>query len=287
MMATPAVATCAAALRDGAEILARAGIDSARLDAEVLLACAGGWRRAALLARLREALPDGVGARFAALLARRARGEPLAYLTGEKEFWSLSFAVTPDVLVPRPETELLVEAACAHLAARPPAWVCDVGTGSGCIAVAVAHTQPTVRVVALDASAAALRVAAANALRHGVAARLDLVASDLFAALPETARFDVIASNPPYLDDGESAAAEIAWEPRVALWTGREGLQVIERLVGAAPARLRPGGLLAVEIGAGQAPAALALAARAGFTTARVRPDLAGIPRVLLAERAA
>jgi release factor glutamine methyltransferase len=287
MMTAAAAPTVAATLRHGADVLASAGIDSARLDAEVLLACAGGWRRAALLARLRDALPDGVGARFAALLARRARREPLAYLTGEKEFWSLSFAVTPDVLVPRPETELLVEAACAHLAARPSAWVCDVGTGSGCIAVAVAHTQPTVRVVALDTSAAALRVAAANALRHGVAARVHLVASDLFAALPETARFDVIASNPPYLDDGESGAAEIAWEPRGALWAGRDGLQVIERLVGAAPARLRPGGLLAVEIGAGQAAAALALAARAGFITARVRADLAGIPRLLLAERAA
>ena len=152
--------------------------------------------------------------------------------------------------------------------------VCDVGTGSGCIAVAVAHTQPTVRVVAIDVSAAALRVAAANAQRHGVAARLDLVASDLFAALPETARFDVIVSNPPYLGAGESAVRRRSPGSRAAaLWAGRDGLQVIERLVGAAPARLRPGGLLAVEIGAGQAPAVLALAARAGFTTC------AGAPR--------
>jgi release factor glutamine methyltransferase len=275
------------ALRQAAAVLSAAGIDSARLDAEVLLAHAGGWQRAGLLARLRDDLPEDVEARFAALLARRARREPLAYLTGSKEFWSLDFTVTADVLVPRPETELLVETVCSHLAARREAALCDVGTGSGCIAVAVAHTHPGVHVTAVDASLPALRVAGANARRHGVAARVDLVAGDLLSALPESSLFDVIASNPPYLAAADAGAAELAWEPRAALWAGPAGLDVIARLIAAAPARLRRGGLLAVEIGAGQANAALALAVSAGLAAPRVRQDLAAIPRLLLAEKAA
>lgn len=285
-MAVAAPSSAAEALRRGAARLSAAAIDSARLDAEVLLAHAGGWRRAGLLARLRDPLPPGVEACFAALLERRARREPLAYLVGEKEFWSLDFSVNADVLVPRPETELLVDAVCSHLAARARARVCDLGTGSGCIAVAVAHTHPGVRVTATDAALPALRVARRNALRHGVASRIDLLAGDLFAALPAAPLFDVIASNPPYLAAGEAGDPELAWEPRRALWAGPAGLDVIETVIAEAPRRLRAGGLLAVEIGAGQAAVVLDLAARAGLVVPRVREDLAGIPRLLLAEKA-
>jgi len=279
--------TAAALLRAASERLAAAGIDTARLDAEVLLGHVLGRTRAGLYARLNETVSDEAAPRFAALLDRRARREPVAYLTGEQEFWSLPFIVSPDVLIPRPETELIVSSAIPWRAALPRGQaprVLDVGTGSGCIAVALAREIADAQGTAVDVSAAALAVARRNAERHGVAERIEFRASDVYAGLPADATFDLIVSNPPYLAPGDQHSPELVFEPRAALDAGADGLDVIRRLLAGAPARLRPDGLLLVEIGAGQADAVLALASAARLT-ARVEPDLAGIPRLLVARR--
>lgn len=273
----------AALLGGAAPRLAAAGIDSARLDAELLLAHALGIDRTRLFARLREAVPAGAAEAFAALLERRLRREPLAYLTGEQEFWSLRFAVTPAVLIPRPETELLVE--LAQRLQPAPRQVLDVGTGSGCIAVALARELPRAQLTAVDLSAEALAVARRNAAAHGVAPRIEFAAGDVYAGLPPAAAFDLIVSNPPYLAPGDAASPEIDFEPRTALYAGDDGLDVVRRLLADAGARLRPGGHILIEIGQGQADAVLALAAGAGLRDATVAPDLAGIARVLSAAR--
>ncbi len=277
-----------ALLRDAASRLDAAGIGSARLDAEVLLAQALGVGRTGLFARLRDAVDAAAAARFAALLERRLRREPVAYLTGWQEFWSLPFAVTPDVLIPRPETELLVELGVASLRAPRATRVeiLDVGTGSGCIAVALARALPAAGVTAVDLSAAALAVARRNAAAHGVASRIAFHVSDLFAALPADATFDLIVANPPYLAPGDAASPELAFEPHGALYAGADGLAVIRALLAAAPRRLRHGGILLMELGQSQSEAALGLTRAAGFAAAHVVPDLAGIPRALVAERA-
>ena len=280
--------TAAALLRAASEQLAAAGIDTARLDAEVLLGHALGQSRAGLYARLTDEVGDEAAARFAALLDRRARREPVAYLTGEQEFWSLPFIVSPDVLIPRPETELIVSHAIRWRAALPRGQaprerrLLDIGTGSGCLAVVLAREIADAMVTAADISPAALAVARRNAERHGVAERIAFLASDVYAGLPADASFDVIASNPPYLAPGDQRSPELAFEPRAALDAGADGLDVIRRLLAGASARLRPEGQLLVEIGAGQANAVLALADAAGLTGA-VEPDLAGIPRLLVA----
>lgn len=273
----------AALLGGAAPRLAAAGIDSARLDAELLLAHALGIDRTRLFARLREAVPAIAADAFAALLERRLRREPLAYLTGEQEFWSLRFAVTPAVLIPRPETELLVE--LAQRLRPAPRRVLDVGTGSGCIAVALARELPGAQLTAVDLSADALAVARRNAAAHGVAPRIEFAAGDVYTGLPEAAVFDLIVSNPPYLAPGDAASPEIDFEPRTALYAGDDGLDVVRRLLAGTGARLRPGGHILIEIGLGQADAALALAAAAGLRDATVAPDLAGIARVLCAAR--
>ena len=281
--------TAGALLRDAAARLAAAGVDSARLDAELLLAHALGLSRSTLLARLREPVAATAAVAFTGLIARRARREPLAYLTGVQEFWSLPFAVTPDVLIPRPETELLAELAIAagetaH-GGTATRRVLDLGTGSGCLAVAIARELPAAQVTAVDTSAAALAVARRNAMAHGVAGRITFVAGDLYAPLAPAARFDCIVSNPPYLAPADAASPELAYEPHEALYTGADGLAVIRRLLADAPARLVPGGRLLVEIGATQGDTVLALARAAGLTDTRIATDLAGRPRVLVATR--
>ncbi|MEO8604627.1 MAG: peptide chain release factor N(5)-glutamine methyltransferase [bacterium] len=278
--------TAAALLGAAAPRLAAAGIDSARLDAEVLLAHALGFGRTALYARLRDALPVDACARFEALLARRERREPVAYLTGVQEFWSLPFGVTPDVLIPRPETELLVELALQHLPADAPRTVLDIGTGSACIAVAIARERPLAHVTAVDISRAALAVAHRNAVAHGVDARVTFAESDLFDGLAVDAGFDLIVSNPPYLAPNDAVSPELASEPRGALYAGADGLAVIRRLVAAAADRLRPGGRLLIEIGQGQSDAVVQLARAGGLADPSVAADLAHIPRVLVAQRA-
>jgi release factor glutamine methyltransferase len=286
----PADARVADLLARASETLAAVGIPTSRLDAEVLLAWVCGVERAQLYARLREPVAATAAATFATLLARRTRREPLQYIVGHQEFWSLDFLVTRDVLIPRPETELLVETTLRALRRRGGAGhrvsLCDVGTGSGCVAVALARELPHASVWALDVSHAALRVAASNARRHGVAGRVRLLTSDLFAAVP-LQQFDAIIANPPYVAFSELVAAppELRWEPRTALDGGPAGLAVIERLVHDARTRARDAAPLVMEIGAGQADAVTALAQAAGWAKVSVLPDYAGLPRVAVLER--
>lgn len=280
--------TAAALLRPAAAALAAAGIDTARLDAELLLAHACGWTRTALFARLREPVSAPARTAFAAAVTRRQRREPLQYIVGCEGFWSLDIVVTPDVLIPRPETEVLVETVLRAAARRwpqGPLALCDVGTGSGCIAVALARALPAASLWALDASRAALDVARMNAQRAGVAGRVRFACTDLLTAVPGL-RVDVLVSNPPYVRTADLAVAqpELAWEPRQALDGGESGLSVIERLLHEAAGHVRPRGLLAIEIGADQADAARALAAAAGWKDIAVVADYASRPRVLVAE---
>jgi release factor glutamine methyltransferase len=287
---TSPAATAADLLRHASSALAAAGIVSARLDAEVLLASACGIGRATLCARLREPVAASSSRRFAAMLGRRAAREPLQYIVGHQEFWSLDFTLTPDVLIPRPETEILVEETLRELRRRgrtsAPTSLCDVGTGSGCVAVALARELPRATLYALDLSPAALRVAALNVRRHGVAGRVQLVVSDLFAAVAGV-RFDAIVANPPYVASADvlGAQPELRWEPRTALDGGADGLAVIGRLLRDAGAQLAPGGVLVMEIGAAQAEGVTVLARAAGWADVSIRTDYAGLPRVVVAER--
>ncbi len=281
---------CAAALGQAAERLARAGIDSARLDAEVLMAEAAGVTRAAIAAGA--AHPDAAGlARFEAMVARRAAHEPLAYIVGHREFFSLEFEVTPAVLVPRPETETLVECALNYLAGRREARVLDIGTGSGAIAIAVAVNAPAARIVATDISKASLEMAERNARRHGCAARIRLFHGDCFQALecaPDAAPFDLIVSNPPYVADAElpTLAPEVReFEPRAALVSGADSLMFYRRIADGLERWLRHDGEVIVEVGAGQAHAVAQIMEGAGCAEATVVRDLAGIERVVRARR--
>ena len=282
-------------LHAGEQRLRGAGIETARLDAELLLAQAAGLGRTGLYAQLHASPSVAVEREFTALLERRARREPIAYITGRQEFWSLSFAVTPAVLVPRPETELLVELARGSLGGDPAGnraepeecWICDVGTGSGCIAVALAQELPNARIVAVDVDTEALAVAARNAAEHGVADRVMCVESNLFDGLDSMTRFAAIVSNPPYLAPEDFLSPELAFEPKTALAAGPTGLEVIRRLLAVAPPRLCAGGRLIMELGRGQDVAVERLARAAGLTDVQIVPDLAGIPRALMARRSA
>ena len=271
---------------EAARRLAAAGIDAgdAAFDAEVLARWALGWDRATYLARWRERAPAGFGGRFEALVARRCRREPVARITGRREFWGLDFEVTPAVLVPRPESELLVETALARLGDRAAPWaVADVGTGSGCLAVALARELPRARVTATDISPKALGVARRNAARHGAADRVTFHGADLLEGLPGP--FDLIVSNPPYVPDaviGTLAPEVRRHEPAAALRGGPDGLDTVRRLVAAAADRLRPGGWLVMEVGAGQSGAATDIGRRAGMRTVAAHPDLQGIPRAVV-----
>jgi release factor glutamine methyltransferase len=273
--------------RQGSAVLRASGVPSAERDAEVLLAHALGEEPARLHARPDAAVTEEVEARFRELLARRGARVPLQYLTGIQEFWSLRFRVTPAVLIPRPETEGLVEA-FLRLLDRPEPLVADVGTGSGCLAVAVVHEVPGATVHAVDDSEEALAVARENAVAHGVEGRIvfhrgDLVGPLLTAGLP--GRVDAILSNPPYVGEEEMTTLEpevALHEPRRALTPGRDALLIHRRLAREAASILKPGGHLIVEIGAGQEGSLRALYA-GGLEVIEVRPDLAGIPRVLVA----
>lgn len=249
------------------------------LTAQVLLAEVLGLTRTQVLTQPERPLTAAELAAFEALVARAAANEPLAYLLGRREFYGLSFAVTPHVLVPRPETELLVDLARA----RKPTRVLDVGTGSGCIAVALAVHLPHATITALDLSPAALAVAASNAAAHGVSDRLQFVPSDLLAALPPAPRFDLLCANLPYIDTAELSTLPVAaHEPALALDGGPGGLVLVERLLAQAGPHLAPGAALLLEIGATQGPAAAALA-QAAFPAAAVRVvrDLSDLDRVL------
>jgi len=261
---------------------ARAGVDAPRLTAEILLAHALGCDRLRLYLDFDKPLAEPELARFRLLVKRRAEGEPTAYLVGAREFYGRSFRSDPRALVPRPETELLVEAALEHL---PPAegLALDVCTGSGCVGVTLALERPAARVVACDISPDALALARENADRLG--ARLELFLGDLFAPVPADLRFHVIAANPPYVPSSEipALARELHREPALALDGGEDGLAVARRLVSGALARLRPGGALVVEMHESHERALPSLCLAAGFATAETRRDLAGLPRIVVA----
>lgn len=272
------------ALTDDAEAaLAAAGVDSPRLDAELLLAHALKVARPELVAGLAPPAGTGERRRFGELVARRASREPLAYITGTKGFRGIELAVDSRVLIPRPETELLVEVAKA---ARPGRAL-DVATGSGAVALALADELPGCEVLATDASADALAVASANAAALGLDGRVRFARHDLLDGV--TGTFDVIAANLPYVAAGEIDALqpEISrFEPRVALDGGVDGLDLVRRLVLHASRRLNPGGLLALEIGDAQAVETARILEDAGFTGAENHRDLAGRDRVVSARAA-
>jgi release factor glutamine methyltransferase len=267
---------------------AERSLPSPRLDAELLAAHAFGLARIQLYAQFDRPLTADELARFRELVKRRQAGEPVAYIVGRKEFWSLDLAVDRRVLIPRPDTETAVEAALALLPADAPARVCDVGTGSGAIALAIRKERPLATVVAIDLSADALAVAGDNAQRLGLP--LDLRQGDLLAPLaaePTLDPFDVIVANLPYVPRAElpGLAPEVQAEPLLALDGGGDGLDIVRRLAAAAGAHLRPGGALVLEIGAGQAAQTQRICEGAGFERVSARRDLGGIERVVVAHR--
>jgi len=266
--------------------LERAGVGLPRLDAQVLLLHAMGVDRSWALSRPSAPVPDDARARFERLVRRRAKKEPVAYLTGVKEFYSLEFKTDPRALVPRPETEGVVDEALASFGDTPIRAV-DIGCGCGAIAVTLALRRPRWRLTAVDTSPGALALSRENASRHGVAGRIRFVESDLFDALGGE-RFDLIVSNPPYVAEGSPhLAPEVAaHEPAGALFAGPGGLDVIKRLVDSSPARLNRGGRLIIEFGAGQAAGVAALVTRRkGLALERIMPDLQGIERIAVAMR--
>jgi len=270
-------------------LFAGAGIENPAGDAEVILCRALGWDRARLRARPEAELPGDAAAWAAEAADRRRRREPLAYILGEREFWSLSFRVTPDVLIPRPETELLVERAVALLGERPAPRVLDLGTGSGAVGVALAHALPASRVAATDVREEILALAGENARRNAVADRFAAVLSDLYGGLGEEEVFDAVVSNPPYVRSGDIAGLmpEVAaYEPRLALDGGPDGMRCLRGVIRGAPDRLRPGGVLLLEMDPAQIPACAAEVRRTrAFGEPAVRRDLAGRERVLEAAR--
>jgi release factor glutamine methyltransferase len=262
------------ALAGAVDALAAAGVDSPRLDAELLLAEATGWDRARLAAEPEAGVPAGAGRRCGEMVRRRLRREPIAYILGRKGFRSIELEVDRRVLVPRPETELLVELA---LELRPRRAL-DMGTGSGAIALAIADEMPGCELIATDTSPAALEVARANAERLGLSGRVDLVE----AMLPgDPGKLDLIVANLPYVAESEWGGLEpevTKWEPREALLAGADGLDVLRAAI---PVAATAAPVLALEVGEGQAPAVSELLFEAGFATVETRADLAGIPRVV------
>lgn len=302
-----------------AEFLGKHGSDSPRLDAEILLAHARGCQRIELYTAFTEVASDELRDKFRGLVKRRADGAPVAYLTGRREFYSLSFRVTPDVLIPRPETEFAVLEVLDHLGRRPGKSpgnpgaasaagdsaeaaassaapkpgrtyeIVDVGTGSGAIVVSLAVHAPQGRFTAIDISPAALQVARDNAAEHGVAERIEFLQGDLLSGLAADRKFDVIVSNPPYVSQAE--LAELArdvrdHEPHLALVAGPTGVEVIERLAAQAVERLVPGGWLVLEISPMiESRVVERLAALDAFEPATIRKDLAGHARIVVARR--
>lgn len=251
----------------------------ARLEARILFAHALGVERAWLIGHDRDPLTPSQAIRIETLLKRRLAGEPVAYLLGEREFYGRPFRVTPDVLIPRPDTELLVDLALERLPLDEARKVLDIGVGSGAIAVSLALERPRCRVTAVDFSEAALRVARRNAQTLG--ATLETLVSDGFDALSDR-RFHLIVSNPPYIAAGDPhlEQGDLRFEPPQALASGHDGLDLIRRLVAQAPAHLESGGWLLLEHGWDQAEAVQHLLTEAGFMAAFSAPDLAGHPRV-------
>lgn len=260
------------------------GLTMARRDAELLLMHAIGRDRAYLLTHPEAQLTSEQAAVYEEWLARRERHEPIQYIIGEQEFFGLRLRVTPDVLIPRPETEHLVEAALERVERNAPLRIADIGTGSGAIAVALAHALPMAHLTALDISPAALAVARSNAETHSVSGHIRFCESDLLEAVAGES-FDMIVSNPPYVAENEILEPQVRdYEPTSALFAGATGLDVYERLIPQAQAALKPGGWLLLEIGHGQRDALAQLLS--GWSSVSFVADLQAILRVACAQRA-
>jgi release factor glutamine methyltransferase len=273
--------TGAEALRAAIPRLAAAGVPDAPRDARVLLAHASAIAPDRLTLHLGDPLTDAQVQAFEAVITRRAAREPVSHITGQRLFWGRSFRVTPDTLDPRPETEILVQAALEE----PFARMLDLGTGTGCILLSCLADRPNAHGMGTDIHPATLAVAAANAQTHGLADRADFALSDWFAQV--VGRFDLIVSNPPYIAEAEMPALspEVQREPHRALTPGGDGLDAYRGIAHAAPAHLHPGGRLMVEIGPTQAAAVTALFAAQGLTDIRILPDLDGRDRVVIARQ--
>jgi release factor glutamine methyltransferase len=270
--------------------LVAAGLSAvdAGFDAEVLARHALGWDRATLLAHGREPAPADFVPAFDALIARRVQREPVAQIIGRREFWGRDFKVTRDVLVPRPETELIVEEALAFAEQFPCRSIAEVGTGSGCIAVSVACELPDVRVTAVDISEAALAIAQRNAELHAVTDRVTFHQADVLEGIEGA--FDLVLSNPPYMPAADASTLQpevLDYEPPTALFGGDDGLDVVRRLLADAPRVLAPGGRLILEFGMGQDRAVSEAAVAAGWRVLHIRKDLQGIPRTGVLARSA
>jgi release factor glutamine methyltransferase len=281
--------TVADVLADATARLRAAGVSNPELDAELLLRHVTGWDRATLLARPETEVSSQGRSHFRSLVEERARRRPLQHLTGVQAFWRHEFLVTPDVLIPRPETEVLVEASLALLRVRPQSVVADVGTGSGCIALSLAAEAGEAQVHAIEVSPSALTVARQNAERLGLAEHVRFHEGDLLEPLARLeGRLDLVVSNPPYVDaaDAPSLAPEVRYhEPAIALFPPGEPLAIVKRLLTQAARLLRPGGHLIVEVGQGQSEAVAHLGAAAGLEVEHVLYDLSRIPRAIVARR--
>jgi release factor glutamine methyltransferase len=278
--------TIAQALVEATQILRREGVTDARRDAATLLAHLIGRDQTYLIAHAERELSGRDVARYRSYVERRSAGEPLQYIVGHQEFFNLDFEVSPDVLIPRPETELLVETALELLGDTPdPPSICDIGTGSGCIAISILHERPELRAIGIDISAAALAVAARNAERHGVADRLSLIESDCFDRIEASAHsFSLIAANPPYVAAAayDGLQREVReHEPRIALSPGGDGLDVVRRVIQNAPPYLVSGGHLLIEIGFDQHEAVHSMIDKNVWTLLDIHRDLQGIPRTV------
>ena len=276
----------AEALKSGTEILAASNIPEAAREASSLLQFVVGRDRTFFVAHPEYELSSDVETEFRAAVARRASHEPFQYIVGKQEFFGLDFAVTPDVLIPRPETEMLIERALEILAEMPSPTFLDIGTGSGCIAVSILANCSEARAVAVDVSQAALDVARRNASVHDVIERLELLVSDVFDNVRQQ-QFDLIVSNPPYVPAADLSGLQPEvrdHEPHLALSDGSTGVSIIERIIAGAPRHLTPGGSLLMEIGFSQASAVEAMFDSGVWQSVRIEPDLQGIPRMVVAE---
>lgn len=281
--------TISQTLLEGTQILAKAGVPDARREATTLLAHVFNRDRTFLIAHGEEMVPTDLLAQFRTFVDRRASGEPSQYVTGSQDFYGRTFLVSPDVLIPRPETELLIEATCQYFNDQSATVsICDVGTGSGCIAITLLHELRGAHAIGTDISEAAIAVAEKNAQAHKVTGRVSFVISDCFDRVPAQLSFDIIVSNPPYV----SAAAvpglqrEVRdHEPLVALSPGPDGLSIIRRLIQEAPRFLKDAGLLIMEIGFDQGEATEELIDPKVLDLLTIMPDLAGIPRIVILKK--
>lgn len=274
--------------QDQVKLAAMLGLSvmDARFEAQLLLAQALQVNRSWLLAHADEMPPAAAYTRYKHMLERRLQGEPVAYIFGEKEFYGIILSVTPDVLIPRPETELLVELALAHIPVSAPCSVLDLGTGSGAIAITLATLRPHASIIAVDASTAALQVAQANARRLGLT-NIQFIHSDWWQHVPATPLFDVIVSNPPYIADADShlQQGDLRFEPITALAAGATGLKDLVSIVSHAPQHLSATGMLLLEHGYDQGEAVRDLLNGAGFDAVVTHRDLGGAERVSMGQR--